>query len=97
MGEERARFDDELDGHHWLGHQLVGETMRYVAVGPAGEWVALLGFGAASLSCRPRDAWIGWSDSQHFRRLRYVTNNQRFCVLPAGRRPNLVYCFSFSR
>lgn len=86
---ERERFDDELDGHHWLGHRLVGETMRYVAVGGDGEWLALVGFGAAALACRPRDVFIGWNDEQHFRRLRFVTNNQRFCVLPAGRRANL--------
>lgn len=86
---ERRRFDDTLDEHHWLGHRLVGETMRYVAVAPDGEWAALVGFGSAALSCRPRDAFIGWSDDQQFRRLRYVTNNQRFCVLPGARRPNL--------
>lgn len=86
---ERGRFDELLERHHWLGSHLVGETMRYVAVSPGGEWAALVGFGAAALSCRPRDDFIGWSDDQHFRRLRYVTNNQRFCVLPAGRAPNL--------
>lgn len=86
---ERERFDTELGRHHWLGHRLVGETMRYVALGPDGTWAALLGFGSAVLSCRPREDWIGWSEDQHFSRLRYVTNNQRFCVLPAGRRPNL--------
>lgn len=87
--DERVRFDEALDEHHWLGHRLVGETMRYVALNAQGEWLAGIGFGAAALACRPRDAFIGWSDDQHFRRLRYVTNNQRFCVLPAGRRPNL--------
>ncbi|MGH9170843.1 MAG: Druantia anti-phage system protein DruA [Acidimicrobiales bacterium] len=34
-------------------------------------------------------AHIGCNDEQHFRRLRYVTNHQRFCVLPAGRQHNL--------
>src|SRR5680860_40599 len=87
--DERARFDLVLDEHHWLGRRLVGETMRYVASGRDGEWLAVLGFGAAALACRPRDRYIGWSDEQHFARLRYVTNNQRFCVLPAGRRKNL--------
>lgn len=87
--DERAAFDEALDGHHWLGHRLVGETMRYVAVGADGEWAALVGFGSAALSCRARDDWIGWSEDQHFRRLRYLTNNQRFCVLPGGRRANL--------
>jgi hypothetical protein len=87
--DERARFDAMLDEHHWLGHRLVGETMRHVAVADDGAWLALVGFGAAALSCRPRDAFIGWSEEQHFRRLRYVVGNQRFCVLPRGRRANL--------
>lgn len=89
LGSEVARFADELDEHHWLGHRLVGETMRYVAVSSDGEWLALVGFGAAALACRPRDRFVGWSDEAHFRRLRYVTNNQRFCVLPAGRHHNV--------
>lgn len=86
---ERSRFDAELDEHHWLGHHLVGETMRYAAVRPDGSWLAVVGFGAAALSCRPRDTFIGWSAEQQFRRLRYVVNNQRYCVLPDGRRKNL--------
>lgn len=51
--------------------------------------MAVLGFGAAALACGPRERYIGWSDEQHFARLRYITNNQRFCVLPAGQRKNL--------
>jgi hypothetical protein len=31
----------------------------------------------------------GVSREQQYARLRHVVNNQRFCVLPAGRRPNL--------
>lgn len=89
LADERVCFDEALDEHHWLGHHLVGETMRYVALGGDGQWLAVLGFGAAALACKPRDAYIGWSDDQHFRRLKFVTNNQRFCVLPAGRIPNL--------
>jgi predicted transposase YbfD/YdcC len=85
---DQARFDAELDEHHWLGHRMVGETMRYVAVDASGEWVALVGFASAALSCRPRDRFIGWSPELQFRRLRFVASNQRFCVLPAGRRQN---------
>lgn len=88
-GDERARFDAALDEHHWLGHRLVGATVRHVAVAADGTWLAVLGYGAAALSCRPRDAFIGWDRSQQYRRLRYVAGNQRFCVLPAGRLPNL--------
>ena len=89
LPSERGKFDANLDEHHWLGHRLVGETMRYVALSSDGEWLALLGFGASALACRPRDRFIGWSDELHFKRLRYVTNNQRFCILPAGRYANV--------
>ncbi|MGH9110031.1 MAG: ISAs1 family transposase [Acidimicrobiales bacterium] len=83
-----ARFNAELDEHHWLGHRMVGETMRYVALDEHGEWLALVGFASPALSCRPRDHFIGWSPEVQFRRLRYVASNQRFCILPAGRRQN---------
>ena len=88
QSEERARFDETLEAEHWLGAGLVGEVMRYVAV-EDGEWCALVGFGSAALCVRSREELIGWSDSQRHRRLRYVTNNQRFCVLDASRRANL--------
>lgn len=67
---------------------MVGETMRYVATDAAGEWVALVGFGSCAFSCGPRDRFVGWSREVQVRRLRFVASNQRFCVLPAGRRQN---------
>ena len=88
LAGERARFDETLEAEHWLGARLVGETMRYVALLDS-EWCALIGFGSAALCVRAREQLVGWSDSQRYRRLRYLTNNQRFCVLEAHRRPNL--------
>jgi len=85
---DARRFDAELDEHHWLGHRMVGETMRYVAVDNSGEWVALVGFASPALSCGPRDRFIGWSAELQLRRLRFVASNQRFCILPVGRRQN---------
>lgn len=85
---ERERFDETLRAEHWLGAGLVGEVMRYVAT-EDGEWCALVGFGSAALCVRSREELLRWSDHQRHRRLRYVTNNQRFCVLEAHRRPNL--------
>ena len=85
---ETARFSAELDGHHWLGHRLTGQVLRYVAE-LDGQWVAVAGFGSAALSCAARDQFIGWSREQQYARLIHVANNQRFCVLPAGRLPNL--------
>lgn len=64
LPSERVRFDEALDEHHWLGHHLVGETMRYVALGGDGQWLAVIGFGVAALACKPRATFIGWSDSE---------------------------------
>ncbi len=88
LASERERFDETLRQQHWLGAGLVGEVMRYVAT-EDGRWCALLGFGSAALCVRSREELLSWSDSQRHRRLRYVTNNQRFCVLEEHRRPNL--------
>lgn len=88
FADEVGRFNAELDAHHWLGHRLTGQVMRYVAV-LDGEWVALVGFGSAALSCAARDRFLGWSRQVQYARLRHVVNNQRFAVLPAGARPNL--------
>jgi predicted transposase YbfD/YdcC len=88
LASERERFDEALRQQHWLGAGLVGEVMRYVAI-EDGEWCALIGFGSAALCVRSREELLSWSDSQRHRRLRYVTNNQRFCVLEERRRPNL--------
>jgi hypothetical protein len=86
--DEVDRFNALLREHHWLGHRLTGQVMRYVAVAD-GVWVALIGFGSAALSCAARDRYLGWSREQQYARLCHVVNNQRFCVLPAGREPNL--------
>jgi len=85
---EVARFNELLDRHHHLGHRLTGRVLRYVAC-EGEEWVALVGFGSAALSVAARERFIGWSEQAKLRRLRLVANNQRFCVLPARRRPNL--------
>ena len=86
--EERSRFDETLVCQHWLGAGLVGEVMRYVAE-EDGEWCALVGFGSAALCVKSREEMLSWTDAQRYRRLRYVTNNQRFCVLDEHRRKNL--------
>ncbi len=67
------------------GTHLVDETMRYVVV----EASALIGFGAYAFACKSLNVFLGCSADQHFHRLRLVTNNQRFCVPPQGRRKNL--------
>jgi predicted transposase YbfD/YdcC len=85
---EVPRFNELLDQHHFLGHSLTGRVLRYVAV-EDNEWVALVGFGSAALSLGSRERFIGWSEQVKLRRLRFVMNNQRFCVLDRYRRKNL--------
>jgi hypothetical protein len=86
--DEVAAFNAALDAHHWLGHRLTGQVMRYVAE-LDGQQVALIGFGSAALSCSARDKMLGWDRAQQHARLAHIANNQRFCVLPDGRIPNL--------
>lgn len=87
--EERTRWQRSLAQHHYLGcPRMVGQALWYVATVGA-EWVALLAWAAAALKCRPRDAWIGWRPPLQWRRLPFVVNNVRFCLLPDWSRPNL--------
>ncbi len=87
--EERSRWRQLMRQHHYLGFErLVGESLYYV--GTAGDdWVALLAWGAAALKCQSRDAWIGWSLQQQWRRLHLIANNIRFLILPEWQIPNL--------
>lgn len=85
---ELERFSSELGSHHWLGHRLSGRVLRYVAT-LDGQWVAAAGFGSAALACTAREEFVGWDRELRLRRLGLITSNQRFCVLPAGRRPHL--------
>lgn len=86
-GSEVPRFNALLDEHHFLGHHLFGRVLRYVATVEE-EWAALVGFGSAALRC-PREDYVGWSEATKLRRLRYVSNNQLFCVLPGQGRANV--------
>ena len=87
--DEMPRWMDLMARQHYLGRpDMVGQVLCYVAT-VDGEWVALLGWASAALQVKARDAWIGWSDDQRHRRLRYVANNVRYCILPGWSLPNL--------
>lgn len=88
--EEIGRWNELIERHHYLHNAtLVGEVLRYVARDEAGAWVALLGYSSASLHLRVRDEWLGWTPEQRERRLRLVTQNSRFLILPGVACPNL--------
>jgi hypothetical protein len=67
--------------HHYLKNaNLVGEQLRYV-VTYQGQWVALLGWSAASFHLKDREQWLEWSDLQRRCRLHLLAQNCRFVVL----------------
>jgi len=79
-----------LDRDHYLGSlRPVGERLYYVATDADGDWVAVLVFSAAANHLKDRDHWIRWSEAQRRRRLRLLTNNSRFLLLPDRTVPNL--------
>lgn len=44
---------------------------------------------AAAWKCAARDRWIGWSSRHRYDRLKLVSNNSRFLILPDWHVPNL--------
>ena len=86
---ERARWDELMRAHHYLGLKaLVGRNLRYVAH-CEGQWLALLGWASAAKKCTARDAWIGWSAPLQWQRIGLLANNARFLLLPGPRVANL--------
>ena len=86
---EENNWNKLMAAHHYLGFQtLMGHSLKYVAI-LDGQWVGLIGWGAAALKTTSRDQWIGWSPEQKMKRLKYVVNNQRFLILPGIQIKNL--------
>ena len=88
--EERNRFDELMEAHHYLGAvKPAGRRLYYVATDAQGRWVGLMLFEAAARHLKYRDEWIGWTEAQRQRRLGLIANNSRFCLLPKPSVPNL--------
>ena len=86
---EERRFQQLMQRHHYLGDlPKISETLWYVTTF-GDQWVALLSFSAAALKCSARDRWIGWDFRHQYDRLKLVTNNSRFLILPDWHFPNL--------
>ena len=86
---EEQRFQQLMQNHHYLGAlPKISETLWYIAT-YEGEWIALLCFSAPALKCSSRDRWIGWSFRHQYDRLKLLTNNSRFLILPDWHQPNL--------
>lgn len=86
---EERRFQHLMQEHHYLGAlPKISETIWYVATF-GDTWLALLSFSAAALKCSVRDRWIGWDLRHQYDRLKLITNNSRFLILPNWHLPNL--------
>jgi hypothetical protein len=78
---EDQRWNQEITQRHYLKNaHLVGEQLRYVAE-YQGQWLALLGWSAATFHVQGRDAWLGWSVEQRRQRRHFVAQNSRFLIL----------------
>ena len=80
--QNSSLWNELIERHHYLGYKpLPGAQLRYlVFAGP--HLLAALGFGASAWKVAPRDKFIGWSDHDRLRNLRFVVNNARFLILP---------------
>ena len=86
---EEQRYQDLMQEHHYLGRlPKISETLWYVAMW-RDQWIALLSFSAPAWKCAARDRWIGWSLRHQYDRLKLVSNNSRFLILPDWHFPNL--------
>lgn len=86
---EEQRFQQLMQEHHYLGAlPKISETLWYLAT-LDDQWIALLSFSAPALKCSARDRWIGWNFRHQYDRLKLLTNNSRFLILPDWHFPNL--------
>jgi hypothetical protein len=81
-GELSKLWNDLVAAHHYLGYTpLVGAQMRYLVRSEHQGWVGALGFAAAARRLRPRENFIGWSESERRAALKLVVNNVRFLMV----------------
>lgn len=87
---EVKKWNELVNKHHYLNSCLVGPQLRYVAE-LDDQWVVLASFGQAAIHLEDRDNYIGWSDVQRGRRLKFIGQNNRLVVLSDPHQyPNLV-------
>jgi hypothetical protein len=81
--EGRETLAAALAEFHYLGYRSsVGENAQYLVTQSSGRVLAAVLFGSAAWKCRDRDQFIGWSVEARARSLSFLTNNQRFLILP---------------
>ncbi len=71
-----------INRYHYLGYKRpFGFYMQYfIKLGDRHLGCVL--FSGPARWMRPRDSWIGWTDSQRLQNQSYIINNNRFLILP---------------
>ncbi len=87
--EGRKTLAAALAEFHYLGYtSSVGENAQYL-ITQGSRVLAVVLFGSAAWKCRDRDQFIGWSGEARARNLSFLTNNQRFLIMPWVQVPRL--------
>ena len=87
--EGRKTLAAALAEFHYLGYtSSVGENAQYL-ITQGSRVLAVVLFGSAAWKCRDRDQFIGWSGEARARNLSFLTNNQRFLIMPWVHVPRL--------
>ncbi len=80
--QQESLWNEYVERYHYLGYGVpVGAHVKYF-VALAGQPIACLAFAGAAWRVAARERWIGWSDKERERNLRYVVNNTRFVIFP---------------
>jgi len=76
-------FKSYVAQYHYLGYDRnIGENLKYIIKDRYGRTLSCLMFGSAAWKCEGRDRFIGWSSDKRREKLRYMTNNSRYLILP---------------
>ena len=76
-------FKTFLSIYHYLSFKTtVGENIKYLVSNKNNTPLACLLFGSAAWTVAPRDSYIGWNKKTRKQNLQFITNNQRFLILP---------------
>lgn len=87
--KQERLWNEYVERYHYLGYGVpIGAHVKYF-VSVQQEPIGCLAFSGAAWRVEARDRWIGWSDEQRRRNLRYVVNNTRFLLFPWVQSPNL--------
>lgn len=69
--------------YHYLGFTTtVGENMKYLIYDKNKTPLACMLFGSSAWKTEARDSFIGWDAKVRKQNLHFITNNQRFLILP---------------